>query len=557
MKPNDGSERALPAVSLEPLQRRDPRALGDYRLLGRLGTGGMGVAFLAEGPEDWVVVKMVRSDLADDSSFRFRLARELEAMRLVEGPHTARLFAEDLDDEVPWFAMEFIPGLTLARRIVDIGPMPADEATLFAGDLCEALESIHQAGITHRDLKPGNIMLSPSGPRLIDFGIAEVSDATQLTRTGTVLGSTGWLSPEQITGDPVGPATDVHAWALCILYAFTGQQPFGGSSSPATMYRVIEVTPDVPSFIDEPVRSLLLAALAKDSAKRPTLDRIRHELGRELKQAPSIGEDSAVEVCEPSSPADSSSEASVEATNLELELSVVPGSNDAPRAVSLADPSPELQKPARPVADGGPSGGKGQSVGRWPVRNTMALLAGAVLLTGSLGFMLLGGRGGTAEVVPPPPGSADQQLPATSDATPSSPSSPVAPVPATPTYSVAVDYAGADLPDSVFKDSLDWTADLCLSDLEVLKPSLASKVRLYRRVSGSWSAVDTKPSIARGGRCGEDAVNVLFSSAATAPDLKSADEGWTPCKDYRVLVPETSKYRKTGVDFCVKTRADL
>ena len=238
----------------------------------------MGVAFLTEGAGRWAVVKMIRSDLSDDRTYRARIARELEAMRRAAGPYTAALLDSDLDGDPAWFAMEFIPGMTLTRRVTDHGPLAEADLLPLAAGLADVLAAVHSVGIVHRDLKPSNVMLSPTGPRLIDFGIADLAEGTQLTRTGAVLGSTGWLAPEQVTGDPVSAATDVHAWGLCVLFATTGQQPFGGDTASNALYRVLEYTPDVPHSVPEPLRALVEASLSKDPSRRPTVDRLRATL---------------------------------------------------------------------------------------------------------------------------------------------------------------------------------------------------------------------------------------------------------------------------------------
>lgn len=270
---SDESRRSLPAVPLEPLLERDPRELGPFRLLGRLGSGGMGVAYLADGLGQWAVVKVVRSELADDPAFRARLTRELAAIDRLEG-QTARVLQSSLDGPTPWFAMEFLAGRTLDHRVRDRGPISGTELVDLARALAEVVSGVHAAGIVHRDIKPSNVMISPDGVRLIDFGIAEMEDGTQLTRTGSVMGSMGWLAPEQVRGDATGPATDVHAWALCVVFAATGQAPFGNDTSVASMYRVLESAPEVPTSITEPLNGLLARALTKDPSSRPTLDEV-------------------------------------------------------------------------------------------------------------------------------------------------------------------------------------------------------------------------------------------------------------------------------------------
>ncbi|MFY9326004.1 MAG: protein kinase [Candidatus Nanopelagicales bacterium] len=253
---------------IDALRPTDPRELGDFRILGRLGSGGMGIAFLAERDGAWCVVKMFRSELSEDRGFAARMARELEAMKMATGPYTADVIDQHLDGYPAWFAMDFIPGSTLARRVEEGGPLSGSDLADFASQLRVAIESMHEAGLVHRDLKPSNIILSPAGPRLIDFGIADVSDGTQLTSTGHVLGTIGWLAPEQVSGDPVTPATDLHAWALCVLFAATGEVPFGSGTVPVTMRRVLDEIPEIPDSVTQPLRNQVSRCLAKDPTRR-------------------------------------------------------------------------------------------------------------------------------------------------------------------------------------------------------------------------------------------------------------------------------------------------
>lgn len=263
--------------SMEPLRRSDPKTLGEYQLLGRLGAGGMGTAFLAERDHRLCVVKVFRSELTDNDSFGPRMARELEAMHRAAGVHTASVLEEHLSEHPAWFAMEYIAGKTLARRIETEGPLTHTELSRFAEQLSEAITHIHNAGLVHRDLKPSNIIVHSGGPRLIDFGIADLTDATQLTATGNVLGTIGWLAPEQVTGDPVTAATDLHAWALCVLFAATGNPPFGTESLPITMNRVLNETPSIPESIPAGLRAELQACLSKDPEQRRFADRRTNE----------------------------------------------------------------------------------------------------------------------------------------------------------------------------------------------------------------------------------------------------------------------------------------
>ena len=232
------TDRILPPT-FTALRPKDPEQVGAYRLLGRLGTGGMGSAFLAESGDQWVVVKVLHDHLTEDPSFRARLSRELSALQKVGGIGAVRVVNQDLDCLTPWFAMEFVEGQTLADRVRTAGPLTGNTLESFARELAERLRSIHEAGITHRDIKPTNIVISPMGPRIIDFGVAAIDERTSMTSTGVLVGTLGWAAPEQVAGDEVGSAADVHAWGLCVLYAATGVAPFSADTSASMVYKVV------------------------------------------------------------------------------------------------------------------------------------------------------------------------------------------------------------------------------------------------------------------------------------------------------------------------------
>ena len=257
------------------LNADDPRDIGGWTLLGRLGAGGMGTAYLAERDGQWVVVKVLRSDLADNNAFRTRLRRELDSLRRLSGPDGIAILAEDLEGESPWFAMEFVEGQTLTDRIRTVGPLTGNALVTFTQDLAARIETIHRAGITHRDIKPSNVVLSPTGPRIIDFGVALVDERTAMTTSGVMIGTLGWASPEQVAGDVVGPATDVHAWGLCALYAATGRAPFEADSAAGLLYKVVHTQPVVPGGLPGGLSDRIAAALRKDPAMRPSMEAIR------------------------------------------------------------------------------------------------------------------------------------------------------------------------------------------------------------------------------------------------------------------------------------------
>ncbi|SIO90177.1 serine/threonine-protein kinase [Nocardiopsis sp. JB363] len=193
-----------------PLHDGDPTRLGSYRLVGRLGAGGMGHVFLGKSLSGRLVaVKVVRPELADDPGFRRRFTTEISAARKVGGFYTAQVVDADPQGEPPWMATAYIPGLSLRQAVNEHGPLPSASVAVLGAGLAEGLLAVHTAGLVHRDLKPANVILAEDGPRLIDFGIARALDATSQTHTSTVLGTAAFMSPEQALGKEVGPASDV------------------------------------------------------------------------------------------------------------------------------------------------------------------------------------------------------------------------------------------------------------------------------------------------------------------------------------------------------------
>ena len=271
----DGSPR-LGAVT--PLEPGDPRTIGRYGLTGRLGTGGMGTVYLgralAGGPP--VAVKVVHAELAADPEFRARFADEVAAARRVAPFCTARVLDADPSARAPYLVTEFVDGVPLSVAVSDGGPL--DESTLHgvALGVAAALSAVHAAGVVHRDLKPANVLLSLSGPRVIDFGIARALDvARRHTQAGMLVGTPGWMAPEQFRNGTVGPAADVFSWGSLVAYAATGHNPWshaqsGPSLSPTEQaHRILNGAPDL-GVLAGPLRRLVESALAKDPARRPT-----------------------------------------------------------------------------------------------------------------------------------------------------------------------------------------------------------------------------------------------------------------------------------------------
>jgi predicted Ser/Thr protein kinase len=247
-----------------------PRTLGPYRLQDRLGEGGMGVVHLARDPEGRAVAVKVLHPLGSEGvNARRRLAREVETMRRVRSPYVAEVLDADVTGEFPYIVTRFVTGPTLDEMVRTRGPLSGPGLRRLGHGMAEALTAIHAAGVVHRDLKPGNVMLSDDRPIVIDFGIAQAGDATRLTQTGLVMGTPGYLAPEVIEGEPSSPASDVHSWGSTMVFAATGHLPFGGGSYETIFYRIISGRADL-SGVPGPLVPLISTALARDPSHRPS-----------------------------------------------------------------------------------------------------------------------------------------------------------------------------------------------------------------------------------------------------------------------------------------------
>jgi len=252
-----------------------PDRLGDYRLLDRIGEGGMGVVFLArDRGHRTVALKVLRSGVAGDPIARRRLAREVETMRRVRSPNVAEVIDADLDGDMPYIVTRFVPGRTLDDVVTQDGPLRGQALASLASGLAEALVAVHAAGVVHRDVKPGNVMLFQGTPVVIDFGIAQGPDATRLTMTGMFMGTPGFLAPEVIEGRPSTEASDVHAWGATVAFAATGRPPFGAGPYEGIFYRIVNGQADLAG-IPAALLPLLAASLARDPAHRPPAVQLR------------------------------------------------------------------------------------------------------------------------------------------------------------------------------------------------------------------------------------------------------------------------------------------
>ncbi|MFH8737180.1 serine/threonine-protein kinase [Streptomyces sp. NPDC017964] len=269
--PSRPSPGDLPPVSvIVPPLSGDPRRIASYRVVGRLGSGGMGTVYAATDPGGRrVAVKVINAQYAADPQFRARFQREVAALRRVDGPHLVPLLDADLEADVPWLATEYVNGRTLHDHLAVHGPVAGIHLHLLAAGTAGALAAIQAAGVIHRDIKPTNVILSPQGPRVLDFGIAHIADGTAVTRTGITTGTPGWISPEHYRGDAVGAPGDVFAWGALIAYAATGRLPFGTGAPDAVAFRVMRERPDLGGIPNE-LRGLVELCLEKEPVRRPT-----------------------------------------------------------------------------------------------------------------------------------------------------------------------------------------------------------------------------------------------------------------------------------------------
>ncbi|GAA4631227.1 hypothetical protein GCM10023196_059810 [Actinoallomurus vinaceus] len=268
------------ASGVLPLETDDPASIGGHRLVARLGSGGMGVVYLGRDRDGRLVaVKTARPEDADDSDVRLRFQSEADCARRVPAGWTARVLADGTAEKPPYLITEYVEGPSLAHIVDTSGPLRPEQLSALATGVARALAAIHGAGLVHRDLKPANVLLTPTGPRIIDFGIAQRLPASGgLTRDGVVMGSPGWIPPERLTGRPATSASDVFGWGCLVAYAGTGRNPFGQGDGDEVAGRTIHDPPDLDG-LHEPLRPLVAETLAKDPAERPRTAELLARLG--------------------------------------------------------------------------------------------------------------------------------------------------------------------------------------------------------------------------------------------------------------------------------------
>lgn len=367
---------------------RDPERVGPYRIVRRLGEGGMGRVYLGlsrSGRE--FAVKVVRPELSKDPAFLQRFAREVAAARAVSGAFTAPVVDAEMEGSPAWLATSYVRGSSLADSVAAHGGWPEAPLLVLAAGLAEALESIHRAGVVHRDLKPSNVLLGPDGPLVIDFGISLVGGVTALTAAGQVVGTVGFMSPEQLTGRPVGSVSDVFSLGAVVAFAAGGKAPFGTGSVPEVMFRSVYEEPDVSS-VPSGLRDVVRRCLAKDSEQRPTVGALLDELAAVAERAGGLADwrEFTAGLQENGGPRPTPTAVTPEAAR-------PPAVHEAITRTALRATPPEqvaAAVPAEPAAGFGPPGGTRPSSRRQVLSGLAGI--GVVAGLGIGGWAWLGGR---------------------------------------------------------------------------------------------------------------------------------------------------------------------
>ncbi|MEW1836706.1 glycoside hydrolase family 6 protein [Nonomuraea angiospora] len=254
-------------MTLEALRDGDPRQVGPYTLLVRLGEGGMGVVYLGQAPDGTrVAVKLIHARMDAHADFRRRFAREVAAAKRVARFCTAPVLDADVEGDVAYLVTEYVEGPSLGDAVRESGPLKGSALDGLAAAMAMALRAIHGAGVVHRDLKPSNVLLSQVGPKVIDFGIAQLMDAEM---SSAIVGTPSYMSPEQVSGATIGPASDIFSWGCTVAYAASGEPPFGSGSVPTILLRIVNEAPELHG-LSGPLRDLVLASLTKNPRERPT-----------------------------------------------------------------------------------------------------------------------------------------------------------------------------------------------------------------------------------------------------------------------------------------------
>ncbi|MGI5226843.1 serine/threonine protein kinase [Actinoallomurus sp. CA-142502] len=353
-------------VNVQPLSDGDPRRLGDYDVTGRLGEGGQGVVYLGRDAAGQVAIKLLHGQLIEDEQARARFVREVEVTKRVARFCTAQVLSAGMAEDRPYIVSEYVPGPSLQRLVRDEGPRRGSALDRLAVNTATALAAIHQAGVVHRDFKPGNVLMGPDGPVVIDFGIARALDAggSMAGAVSQVVGTPAFMAPEQLADGTIGAPTDMFAWAVTMVYAATGAPAFGHRSIPQVINRILHSEPDLGA-LDGRLRPVVAACLSKEPSRRPTARQLMDELmGHNVLPAQAPGDPAPGA---PGAPRPGASQAAAIAGAERLPAAGSPSWNDRsgpPRPGSaMGLPAEGPASFGGPASSGGPASGGPTSLG--------------------------------------------------------------------------------------------------------------------------------------------------------------------------------------------------
>ena len=379
---------------MHPLDPRDPESIGDFTLVGRLGSGGMGVVYLASRRSQTVALKVVRESFSDSKENFTRFEREIKILEGIQSPNVARIVESDVSDDLPWFAAEFVNGPNLKDLVTDEGPLDEDRWWALAEGLLRGLADIHAMGVIHRDIKPANIILAESGPKVIDFGVAHISDATSVTATGLVAGSPAWFSPEQIEGLELTPATDVFSAGSVLTFAASGSAPWGPevTMTKASVFKILVSEPEFGRLTPRQ-RFLVQQMLDKEPGNRPTAAFLLGQLNdfRDSKSSAVLETPESPKILEAQNQAVERADLPSQSINLDQHRSLE-GLELAPRRVDSSSSK---------ASNTGPSRTRAKSAGGIRKKSLSVALAGfAALLLIALGVLSIPTPWDEAKVAP-------------------------------------------------------------------------------------------------------------------------------------------------------------
>ncbi|MCX5215135.1 serine/threonine protein kinase [Kitasatospora sp. NBC_00240] len=538
-------DRTVPLPStFQPLSADDPREVGGYRVFARLGAGGMGRVYLSytRGGRP-VAIKVVRPELAEDTEFRHRFAREVASARRIHGLYTAQVVDSGVDAAQPWLATAYVAGPSLQQVVDRFGALPERTVLLIIAGIAEALQAIHATDVVHRDLKPANVLIAADGPRVIDFGIARAADTSALTSTGLRIGSPGFMAPEQVLGQPAGPATDVFALGALAFYVSTGTPPFGGGPESATMYRAVHEDPDF-SRVPAGLRPLLRQCLAKDPARRPgTLqiiesarshaavgghlrfadDWLPHPVSTEIRRRADLP--TAIAGTNAAGPAPTGPATTLDpirAATAEAPTALTPATALAPAPAPAPGPAPAPAPADEPGLDHGRDRHRGSGRRRTALTATAALLIGAVGATALL-LTPLGDDSAGADTVDDVPTTAPTTAP---------PAAPTTTAPSTPLSTPTAPTAGPGFTPVYAEVELTSPDPSYEFDIKAgrVAPQENATWYLGRSATEFFVPEDSDTFIAPGGRLTpEDCVKGIESRPATALPFTTLGAGRAFC----------------------------